>query len=292
MSRWDFRSVDADEVQEFLGGVYTENEFKIFGKSGPSRTRIYGGDLGDIAQYNVSYSSPFTFLSETDRDSFLILSCTAGSATFRRGRDAIEFRPGCVAPISANKESRVKSGSSLAHISTHISTEAVTRVCSQLLGHALDEPVIFEHAPFSHELKAHWELIIRSLGRHLDSDASSSIAINSLEEHAIALLLEKHPHNYSRHLQQKTSVSMLVVEGAKHYMDQHADRPITLAEVATFARCSMRALHQGFCEHIGITPRAYLHFTRMSKVRASLEGGAVATSAVDVAKKVGFHGLR
>jgi hypothetical protein len=69
MSGWDFRSQDSDEVQEFLGGIYAENEFKIFGKKGqPSRTRIYGADVGNIAQYNVSYSSPFTFLSETVRD--------------------------------------------------------------------------------------------------------------------------------------------------------------------------------------------------------------------------------
>ena len=134
MSRWDFRSVDAEEVQQFLGGVYTENEFKIFGKSSSSRTRIYGGDLGDIAQYNVSYSSPFTFLSETDRDSFLIISCTAGSVTFSRGRDAIDSAQGCVAPISATREIRAKSGINLAHISTLINAEAVTRVCSKLSG--------------------------------------------------------------------------------------------------------------------------------------------------------------
>ncbi len=68
MSRWDFRSVDADEVQEFVAGVYSENEFKIIGQTGASRTRIYGGDLGDIAQFNVSHSSPFTFLSKGDRE--------------------------------------------------------------------------------------------------------------------------------------------------------------------------------------------------------------------------------
>jgi hypothetical protein len=88
MARWDFRSQDCDEVQEFLGGVYAENECRTLEQRGPSRTRIYGGDVGDIAQYNVSYSAPFTFLSETERESFLILSCTAGTAKFHRGGDA------------------------------------------------------------------------------------------------------------------------------------------------------------------------------------------------------------
>src|SRR5580658_8699644 len=115
MSRWDFRSQDPDEVQDFLGGVYAENEFRLREGKGPSRTRIYGADVGEIAQYNVSYSSPFTFLSETPRESFLILTCTAGTAKFRRGGDVIEFCAGRTAPISATRESRVESGDSLAH---------------------------------------------------------------------------------------------------------------------------------------------------------------------------------
>ena len=125
MARLDFRSQYADEVQEFLGGVYAENEFKIVGGKEQSRTRIYGGDVGDIAQYNVSYSSPFTFLSETERDSFLILSCTAGAANFRHAGSSIDFVRGRIAPISATTESSVRSGETLAHISTHISARAV-----------------------------------------------------------------------------------------------------------------------------------------------------------------------
>ena len=90
--------------RSFLAASTPKMNLERWSKGGPSRTRIYGGDVGDIAQYNVSYSAPFTFLSETERESFLILSCTAGTAKFHRGGDAVDFRPGCVAPISATKE--------------------------------------------------------------------------------------------------------------------------------------------------------------------------------------------
>jgi AraC family transcriptional regulator len=287
MARWDFRSQDSDEVQQFLGGVYAENEFKILGK-GLSRTRIYGGDVGDIAQYNVSYSSPFTFLSETDRESFLILSCTAGSARFHRGGDAVDFRPGCIAPISASRESRVRSGDNFAHISTHISAETVNALCAKMLGHPLDKPVQFELAPFADELKAHWDLVVKSLNQLLDAAHPSSIAINNLKEYAVALLLEKHPHNYSACFERGLPVRVKVIHDAKRFIEQNAHRPIAVSDVAVFAGCSVRALHEGFCEHLGVTPRACLYLARLALTRAKFVGEGVEGSAAQVAQSCGF----
>ncbi len=289
MSRWDFRSKDSEEVQSFLGGVYAENEFKILGRTGPSRTRIYGADVGEIAQYNVSYSSPFAFLSETDRESFLILTCTAGAANFRRGGDLIEFRAGRTAPISASRESRVQSGESLAHISTQISSAAVNSSCAKLLGRPVEEPVLFAHVPFGEELKAHWDLVIRSLSRLLDDEQPSDVAIDSLKEYAITLLLEKHPHNYSRYLERRVSANERVVSDAKRFMEQNADRAISVADVAAFAGCSVRALHNGFCEHIGLTPRACLYAARMTLAQSRLAGEGLQSSPADLARACGFE---
>jgi transcriptional regulator GlxA family with amidase domain len=288
MARWDFRSQDCDEVQEFLGGVYAENEFRTLEQRGPSRTRIYGGDVGDIAQYNVSYSAPFTFLSETERESFLILSCTAGTAKFHRGGDAVDFRPGCVAPISATKESRVRSGDSFAHISTHIGAEAINSLCAKLLGHPLEKPVLFALAPFADELKAHWDLVVKSLNQLLDAAHPSSIAINNLKEYAVALLLEKHPHNYSACLERGAPVRAAVIHDAKRFIEQNAHRPITVSDVAAFAGCSVRALHEGFCEHLGLTPRACLYLERMALARCKLAGGGEESSAAEIAQSSGF----
>ncbi len=288
MSRWDFRSQDADEVQEFLGGIYAENEFKIFGKRGPSRTRIYGADVGDIAQYNVSYSSPFTFLSETARESFLILTGTAGTAKFHRGNAVVEIQAGRSAVISATGGSRVESGDCLAHISTHINADAVNALCSRLLGRPLDEPVLFAHTPFTGEMKAHWDMVVKSLNQLIDAEKPSNIAINSFNEYAIALLLAKHPHNYSRHFERREVVDARRVRAAKEFIDQNAYGAIVVADVAAFAGCSIRALHDGFCEHLGLTPRAYLYFARMAWARDRLRNGGAEGSAAEVAQSCGF----
>lgn len=290
MSVWDFRTQDSDEVQEFLGRIYAENRFKLHGPKGrPSRIRVYGTDLGEIAQYSISYSSPFTFLPEAPRRSFLILSCTAGTAKSHRGNDLIEFSAGQTTPISATGESRVESGDSLAHISTHIDSEALNSMCARLLGHSLDEPVLFEHAPFTDELKSLWDLVIWSLNKLFDGEQSSSQSINSLSEYAMTLLLEKHPHNYSRLFERRKAASERLLRDARRFIVENADRDITVGEVATSVGCGIRALNDGFREYLGMTPRMFLHFTRMAQAKPRLaskrEGrapGALTPAKIDL----------
>jgi transcriptional regulator GlxA family with amidase domain len=112
--------------------------------------------------------------------------------------------------------------------------------------------------------------------------------VNSLQEHAITLLLEKHPHNYSAFLQDDARANARVIQEAKHYIEQNADKPITVSDVSRAVGCGMRALHQGFCEIMGVTPRAYLHHARMAKARESLQAGGTEYSAAEVAGKYGF----
>jgi hypothetical protein len=107
---------------------------------------------------------------KADQASIAILSCTAGTGKFHRGRDLVEFRPGSIAPIPAVQGSCVESEGSFAHIWTHISSEAINVFCSKLLGYPLDQPVLFAYTPFSDDLKVHWEMVVRSLNRLLDTD--------------------------------------------------------------------------------------------------------------------------
>jgi AraC-like DNA-binding protein len=79
------------------------------------------------------------------------------------------------------------------------------------------------------------------------------------------LLLEKHPHNFSTRLQCRQIVNARTILEAKNFIEQNADQNITVTDVAAFVRCGIRALHQSFCETLGLTPHAYLHFARMAQ---------------------------
>ncbi len=271
MSIRDFRSQDSGEIQAFLSGIYAENRFNLLRtKETPLRVHIRGTDLGEIAQYDVSYSSPFTLLAQAPRQCCLVLTCTAGTAKFHRGSELIEFSAGLTAPISAAEELRVESGATFAHISTHIDSEALDSTCARLLGRPLDGPVLFEHAPFSNELKGLWDLVVWSLNRLFEDEQSPPASIHSLNEYAMTLLLEKHPHNYTRFFEHREALSPDVLQEAKCFLEQNADRDVTAGDAARYAGCDLRALNEGFRKYLGMTPRAYLHVERMALARARL----------------------
>jgi AraC-like DNA-binding protein len=57
---------------------------------------------------------------------------------------------------------------------------------------------------------------------------------------------------------------------ARQYIDEHLDRPLTLASVCQASYASPRALEYGFREIFGVSPIAYIRCARLSRVRGEL----------------------
>jgi len=284
----DFYSKDPSEVQDYLGKIYADNAFQIRGKRKYVKTRIWGGDVADTSLYHVSYGSPFRFLSESARDSFLIISCTGGSAVYSRDDLSARCVPGVTVPISATRNSLCVGGSNLAHISTHISAIKVHEVCEQWLGRPLDMPLLLDLVPFSPELTARWADVVTAIDAFAAMPIPPAIASTRLQEYAITLLLEMHPHNYSRFFDRREYSTERMVEKAKRYIDENAHLPITIANVAAHVGCSVIALHQAFLVHESVTPRAYLCQAGLQYAHHLLASGEDLRDLADVAHRSGF----
>ncbi|MFE1836014.1 helix-turn-helix transcriptional regulator [Streptomyces sviceus] len=75
------------------------------------------------------------------------------------------------------------------------------------------------------------------------------------------------------------------------YIDDHADRPLTVAPIAEAAHISVRALQYAFRRHPDSTPLAHLRQVRPSHAHdepaaADPEDGSTVT---DIAARWGFH---
>lgn len=57
---------------------------------------------------------------------------------------------------------------------------------------------------------------------------------------------------------------------ARQYIDEHLDRPLTLASVCQASYSSPRALEYGFREIFGVSPITYIRCARLSRVRREL----------------------
>jgi transcriptional regulator GlxA family with amidase domain len=78
------------------------------------------------------------------------------------------------------------------------------------------------------------------------------------------------------------------VQDAKRYIEENADQAIVVGDVATFVRCSVAALNEGFCEYLGLTPRAYLYFARLALAKTKIANGGEEQSVEEIARRCGF----
>lgn len=244
----DFRSEDPFEVQRFLESIYAGNRFRFHDGDRNASCTISGGQHGGLAIYDVLYSAPFEFLSEGDRDSYLIVAGTAGEGAFRRGKRMFRCGPGTGGVVSSTGESRVTGGECLGHLSVHIDTRQLVQYCERWLGTPLDAPLVFDQTPMSPELLRHWKQATHSLQTLSHMQWCPAPALQSLTEHAMALLLTLHPHNVTPYLQGRARFGKKKVREARWILE-HAERPLTEASLADRMECSIPELVMGFRLH-------------------------------------------
>ncbi|MET7328979.1 AraC family transcriptional regulator [Nonomuraea sp. NPDC005650] len=125
--------------------------------------------------------------------------------------------------------------------------------------------------------------------------AASSLAEHHFEQFLLQTMLGSQRHTYSADLGQPSApLTSAALRRARHFCEEHAAEPITLTDIATAARVSVRALQSGFREHLQTTPMAYLRNVRLARAHADLlhiaaTGGQ--TTVTEVALRWGFTHL-
>ena len=117
-------------------------------------------------------------------------------------------------------------------------------------------------------------------------------ALASLRELVLNLILEGMPHSYSDLLGGHAhSIGSKAVRRASDHMRHHASQPLTIADIAQAANCSVRSLQAGFLKFKGMSPMAYLKLVRLEGVRAELSGHGGDKRISDIAHAWGFSHL-
>ncbi len=64
-----------------------------------------------------------------------------------------------------------------------------------------------------------------------------------------------------------------LVERARSYVDSSLAEPITISQICTKANCNIRTLERAFLKSIGVTPKRFLQYRRLAKLRQTLIRG-------------------
>lgn len=285
---YEYHGREPRQVQEFLTKIYAENEFRSTRKRERFKTDIRSRSHSDVGICNCSHAAPFSFESAAARHSILVVSCTAGSGMLRAGDAHIDISRGSYVPLSANGVIGILGEPALSHSAIHVNAERVNVLCGQWIGSQLDEPLTFDLTPFDSGFVMEWRRIVRALDALMTMEKPPAIALASLREHAIGALLERRPHNLSRFLTGQGTPSARVIREAAHLMEDRAEFPIGIGDIADAVGCSVRALHQGFREHARATPREFLYGVRLKRVREALTTETAADSVTEIAQRYGF----
>ncbi|MFJ9162567.1 helix-turn-helix transcriptional regulator [Streptomyces griseoviridis] len=90
--------------------------------------------------------------------------------------------------------------------------------------------------------------------------------------------------------QDRTDAHSATVRRAVAYIDDHADQPVTVAEIAAAAHVTVRALQYAFRRHLDTTPLARLREVRLAHAHRELRAKAADdTTVAAVAARWGFH---
>jgi AraC-like DNA-binding protein len=128
--------------------------------------------------------------------------------------------------------------------------------------------------------------LFAELGRS-DSLLANQIARRTFEDNLALCLLLGLPHRARLH-QQKGSAAPRHVRRAEEFMRANADTPLTIAEIAQAAGCSVRALQMAFDRFRGTTPMAALRRIRLEEARSELLNDGRTDSIARIAAGHGF----
>jgi transcriptional regulator GlxA family with amidase domain len=85
------------------------------------------------------------------------------------------------------------------------------------------------------------------------------------------------------------SIGSTAVRRADEYIGQHAHEPLTVAQVASSAGVSIRALQQGFRRSLGATPHQIIEHTRLERAHHDLVNASIDDATVaGIGAKWGF----
>jgi AraC-like DNA-binding protein len=146
--------------------------------------------------------------------------------------------------------------------------------------------------PVSAAARTRWLNASGYAGSLLASPAASPLLIGSAARLLAATVLAVFPHAgiTSPAARDRNDASPATVRRATAFIEEHAARDISIAEVAAAANATIRAVQLAFRRHLNTTPLDYLQRVRLDRARAELLAADPARESVAaVAYRWGFR---
>jgi AraC-like DNA-binding protein len=227
-------------------------------------------------------------------DSFaLVLDLGAGVGVHRTGGQDIAVGPDIAFVQSPWQAVEVLTQPGFETLFLRFPREALIGELENMLGREVHTELVFNPAfrlqsnagQRLRELCGSLRRILYSTDRHCVSD---SLALRTLEDELLTLLLQSQPNNFTRLLNRHSEAGSRQIETAEQYMRANAHLPLSLGDICLATGVNARTLQHTFRKMRGCTPMKFLRNLRMEEVRQGLSEPTETTSVSGEAARWGF----
>jgi AraC-like DNA-binding protein len=289
------RSHDPVEASAVAGRVYHEHRLTILGDPRAFAMSLDAASLGPITLGWLSYDTEIRVDAEPDVDAYQVNLVSAGQTRAYCGSDRI------VATSKTGMVFRPDRPTGFAGWSTpcemlaiKIERHALEAELEQLLHRRVAGPIAFSLAlDLTRRSAADWNRLVCTVATNLFDPESlfrRAIMTAPLVHAVLSGLLLSADHSLRVQLEsQARSIGVATVRRAQEYIEEHAQEPLTVAQVAAWAGVSIRALQQGFQRTLGATPHQVIQQTRLERAHNDLVDSSVdEVTVASIGAKWGF----
>ncbi|WP_082336722.1 AraC family transcriptional regulator [Rhizobium ecuadorense] len=293
VKRWS--GSDLDELALILSTPHCQWNVSALDKN-PATFRASFVSTGGITVAECAYNVSLLLEREGHSDRLLVFLPTMGNAFFEDGQTQVLSTPGRGTILEAAHNSAARLFGPRHHLGLFVDRQKLTTHLTHLLerptGGSLDFRTEIDLTDGPGLALAQLVETARSGLGDGGSLQRSPLALAALGDAICYLLIETLPNRYSDELARSAPApAPRHVKSAIDFMHGSIAKPISLHDIATAAKVSVRTLQTGFRQFRNISPWSYLREIRMVAARHDLLAGDKAPTVSDVAVKWGFAHL-
>jgi len=285
---------DPDEAASLLGDSAIPYTYELLPGSPSFKTEIFVAHGQSVCLSRAATSGKMRVRSRLPADCYALvvdLGCGAGLHRMQKHSVAVDSERTFVQ--SPLQQVEVLTTDEFDILFLRVERQAVVGEVEKMLDRDIRTPLVFAPGfPMYTIAGMRLRELCGSLRRALYSadhrSVGSSLPIRSAENDLLKLLLEAHPHNYTRLVNRSSKGGAWHVRAAEEYIRANAHLPLSLGDICRAAGVNVRTLQHAFQKKRGRCPMQFLREVRLQEVRAALSQPSEDTSVTGVAAHWGF----
>jgi AraC-like DNA-binding protein len=291
-----FATTESDEAYDYLRRAYLDFTVHFSRDCGNGvGIRTVAAALGDVSMARVHYAA-HSHLETAPSGDLTIFHVLDGSYALHKDKDEHRLRAGDTALVLPDDPLNIVLPGADVLIS-RLPRELLEETAHAGSGVSGADLRFDSTRPVSAELARHWSATFSYLTRSVLSDPvlmANPLVVAQARRHLAQTALTVFPNTgVDPRLHPRGDVAPRALRRAMSHIEDNADRPIALAQIADAAGVQPRALQVAFRRHLDTTPTNYLRKVRLERAHRDLQRSDPATgvTVTMIAQRWGFPHL-